>query len=226
MHAASAWGRPVCADLCSRAQEESQEFVTRYGAPHSDQYSGRMGYSGFDVTLQRRGGAPRFVHVFEALAAEKFLLATGLRAGVLHAAVVAHVEQELARLASGAVPPFVRAPPASAAPVGASCTLPIVGPDNSTLYGPNTDDCGYYESHVTENNCYNYATNVVTDTFAQPGRGSGHKWDEDTCESVKAVRYLRQGAGSKKRADCYWCVACACCLRMVVVVGRRRCATA
>ncbi|KAK3254936.1 hypothetical protein CYMTET_35867 [Cymbomonas tetramitiformis] len=64
---------------------------------------------------------------------------------------------------------------------------PIVGPDawNQTLYDPTQDDCGFFVAHQSENNCYNYANNVATDSFAQPGRGTGHKWEENTCESVK-----------------------------------------
>ena len=33
------------------------------------------------------------------------------------------------------------------------------------------------EAHVTRNNCYNYASTVRTNTFAQPGRGSGNPID-------------------------------------------------
>jgi hypothetical protein len=39
-------------------------------------------------------------------------------------------------------------------------------------------------AHITHNNCYNYASNRRTDTFAQPGRGSGHKWTALTCPAV------------------------------------------
>lgn len=34
------------------------------------------------------------------------------------------------------------------------------------------------------NNCYNYATNRRTDSFAQPGEASGQRYDELTCASV------------------------------------------
>lgn len=34
------------------------------------------------------------------------------------------------------------------------------------------------------NNCYNYASNKRTDTFAQPGRGSGHIYTAITCSAV------------------------------------------
>lgn len=34
------------------------------------------------------------------------------------------------------------------------------------------------------NNCYNYASNKRTNTFAQPGRGCGHQWTQITCAEV------------------------------------------
>lgn len=67
------------------------------------------------------------------------------------------------------------------------CALPVVGPDNETVYSPQTDNCGYFQSHMSRNNCYNYGCDIVTDTFAQPGRGTGHRWDSNTCESVRAA---------------------------------------
>jgi hypothetical protein len=36
----------------------------------------------------------------------------------------------------------------------------------------------------TRNNCYNYASNKRTNTFAQPGRGSGHIYTAITCPAV------------------------------------------
>lgn len=39
----------------------------------------------------------------------------------------------------------------------------------------------YIRAH---NNCYNYASNKRTDTFAQPGRGSGHMYTAITCPAV------------------------------------------
>jgi hypothetical protein len=36
------------------------------------------------------------------------------------------------------------------------------------------------------NNCYNYANNRITNTFAQPGRATGHQYTAFTCPSVAA----------------------------------------
>lgn len=39
-------------------------------------------------------------------------------------------------------------------------------------------------AHISKNNCYNYATNRRTDTFAQPGRASGHMYAHINCTDV------------------------------------------
>jgi len=39
-------------------------------------------------------------------------------------------------------------------------------------------------AHQSKNNCYNYATNRRTDTFAQPGRASGHIYSAINCTQV------------------------------------------
>eukprot|EP00727_Mastigamoeba_balamuthi_P008815 m51a1_g4556 hypothetical protein (265) ;mRNA; r:92602-93753 len=46
--------------------------------------------------------------------------------------------------------------------------------------------------HVSKNNCYNFATDTMTDTFAQPGRGSGAKFRILDCDHVKEAS-LRDG---------------------------------
>jgi hypothetical protein len=41
---------------------------------------------------------------------------------------------------------------------------------------------------LSQNNCYNYATNHATNTFAQPGRGCGHIYPQPiTCNGVTAA---------------------------------------
>jgi hypothetical protein len=39
-------------------------------------------------------------------------------------------------------------------------------------------------AHISKNNCYNYASNRRTDTFAQPGRASGHMYAHINCNDV------------------------------------------
>ena len=49
-----------------------------------------------------------------------------------------------------------------------------------------------YQPVQRRNNCYNYATNIRTDTFAQPGRGSGQRHSAHTAENVYSA-CLRDG---------------------------------
>jgi hypothetical protein len=65
--------------------------------------------------------------------------------------------------------------------------IPIRGVDGYPTYNPDKDDLGCFEDRQTNNNCYNYGTDVVTNTFAQPGRGTGHKWESNTCDSMKVA---------------------------------------
>jgi hypothetical protein len=51
-------------------------------------------------------------------------------------------------------------------------------------------------THQSRNNCYNYATNRRTDTFAQPGRASGHMYTALTCSAVTTAA-LFDGAAQR-----------------------------
>jgi len=53
-------------------------------------------------------------------------------------------------------------------------------------YDPPGDCRGLFMSSKFQanNNCYNYATNVATNSFAQPGRMTGNMWKEPTGEDV------------------------------------------
>jgi hypothetical protein len=49
------------------------------------------------------------------------------------------------------------------------------------------------------NNCYNYASNKRTDTFAQPGRATGHMYSDLTCQAVTAGAL---SDGLRPRGEC------------------------
>ncbi len=71
-----------------------------------------------------------------------------------------------------------------------NCTAPIVGSDywKQIQYNPSSDDCGFFTgTHQSDNNCYAYGTDIATNTFPQPGRGSGQKWQYNTCENMIAA---------------------------------------
>lgn len=81
----------------------------------------------------------------------------------------------------------------------------------AALVVPETDVTCYFErsrfnpgfwnqaSVIGRNNCYNYASNRRTDTFAQPGRGAGAMYTALTCAEVTRAA-LRDGC--KRRYDC------------------------
>lgn len=53
---------------------------------------------------------------------------------------------------------------------------------------------------MRNNNCYNYASNKRTDTFAQPGRGCGHMYTAINCGAVGAAALCD---GLHHRFDCF-----------------------
>lgn len=55
-------------------------------------------------------------------------------------------------------------------------------------------------AYISRNNCYNYASNKRTNTFAQPGRGSGHIYTSLTCPAVTAAAI---SDGLHHRFDCF-----------------------
>lgn len=73
-------------------------------------------------------------------------------------------------------------------------------PDCTLADGPFSPEVWNAEHVVRLNNCYNYASNRITNTFAQPGRGAGQTLGAMTCP------YLNQGAyadGCMTRSVCY-----------------------
>jgi hypothetical protein len=55
-------------------------------------------------------------------------------------------------------------------------------------------------AHIWRNNCYNYASNRRTDTFAQPGRATGHQATVMACADVTAAAL---SDGLHHRFDCF-----------------------
>ncbi|MGZ4958009.1 MAG: hypothetical protein ACXV7J_02045 [Methylomonas sp.] len=56
------------------------------------------------------------------------------------------------------------------------------------------------QNTLRNNNCYNYASNWRTNTFAQPGRGSGHMYSAVTCPAVSSGAL---SDGMHHRYDCF-----------------------
>jgi len=146
----------------------------------------KMGYRGFEIT-----SAHSKLCVYDNYELEVALLNTGH--ATVSSEVGKHVFDELQRLreakaevkqewVSEAKAHFTRAKL-----VKDNCTVPIRGSDAQTVYSPAKDVCGHWQSHQSENNCYDYGNDIATDTFAQPGRGSGQKWSQNTCADMKAA---------------------------------------
>ncbi len=65
----------------------------------------------------------------------------------------------------------LQAPVQPVLPTGAAVACPPCGGGAAPAYNPAAWNIPSVQPH---NNCYNYATNTITNTFAQPGNGSGH----------------------------------------------------
>ena len=136
----------------------------------------RMGYNGFVV---HAGHQALFVVPGSNRALETFLL---LRLFRETDAVVQHVSERLAL-----EDPCLPLNPRPAKNIFPCRKVPIRGPDAPPVSDPQTDDEGCFIKERENNNCYNYGNDIVTNTFAQPGVGSGEKWKKNTCESVGAA---------------------------------------
>jgi len=139
----------------------------------------RMGYSGFEIDAGRETYS-----VYNNAPLERLLLASGLNANQLNDEVAAHVKDEIHRLIS-----YVATADdfhSSRSNLSDNCNPPVKGSDTNTKYDPKTDCNGCFITRQGENNCYNYGNDVLTNTFAQPGRGSGQKWSYNTCDDIKA----------------------------------------
>jgi len=140
----------------------------------------RMGYSGFSLT----DDAGHKFAVYNSPAAESSLLRQAVARQLVPRAVEQHVQSEVARVQALHLN---QAPPHAELTSNAVCNPPpaVRGPDNGTVYDPKNDANGCFVTAQTMNNCYNYGCDVATNTFAQPGRGTGHKWEANTCDAMR-----------------------------------------
>jgi len=126
-----------------------------------------MGYQGFTISCS----SDKYVFINGLSPLEHLLLRGGRR--YLPGSVVRHVKDHVGEIMAE-IPDIE--------PNNADCIkVPIKGPDTVPEYDPKSDDEGCFIKKQTENNCYAYGTDIVTNTFPQPGRGSGKKWSLNTC---------------------------------------------
>jgi len=176
MHVFSGTPDPVWT-LSGNQENKARRFIkllnneVNYEVPYY-----QMGYTGFTLSLDNN--AVEF-KVYGLNEFENFLLRTWPE-HTHFPHVISHVRDVMARRT------LIKATNSNnPVTIKGGCDIPVVGSDNITAYNPQTDCCGFFIKYQTANNCYDYGNDIVTNTFAQPGRGSGHRWDYDTCDSVK-----------------------------------------
>jgi hypothetical protein len=102
--------------------------------------------------------------------------------GGLHGLVIQELQRLESRYEISAADPSVPAAAAGAAAVAAAqavtCTVELAPFDPGFWNDP---------AHVQKNNCYNYGSNRRTDTFAQPGKATGHQATTMSCANVTAA---------------------------------------
>lgn len=128
--------------------EEATEFLSLFGNElvDSDLYSGRMGYTGFSVTVYNRNFRVRTKHVYGQQDAELFLLNSAAKHHVVAEHVLEHAKSEIAAFSTRPATSFIQKPSHHRFALN-KCTAPVVGPDNETDYAPQTDNCGFYETY-------------------------------------------------------------------------------
>jgi hypothetical protein len=158
-------------------EEELRRLLKTPGASASQAQEGVLGYRGFSVfdtaadpaaqplfQIQAAGGTKVSHSISGAPEIEDFLLWTG------HEHIPDDVSTHVRATLSGpfAVAPFAACPPCHAA--------------DAPAYNP------VFWNHPPvqgSNNCYNYANNQATNSFAQPGRATGHMYTSLTCAGVR-----------------------------------------
>jgi hypothetical protein len=131
-----------------------------------------LGYRGFSI---RRDESPYSRHIYAGIVdpghgipsliagdreVEQWLLSSART--TIGESIAAHVRDQLARPTSAAA---FRGPLSSAVP------CPVCHAADAPVYNPALWNTPTVQPH---NNCYNYANNRITNTFAQPGRATGH----------------------------------------------------
>jgi hypothetical protein len=159
---------------------------------------GMLGYRGFSVSRQIGHARALDVYVHEGVVDpgshevsyvdESRELEVLLLAGAeqhVEPGVLQYVRAEISR------PPAAAAPGATAAlpwpspwPVARPITCPTCYAADAPPYTPATWNIPSVQPY---NNCYNYANNQITNTFAQPGRAHGTRIANLVCPDVQAA---------------------------------------
>lgn len=130
-----------------------------------------LGYRGFSILEPDPELAPRGpIHHVGSPELETFLLRSAHDGGHISTEVFEHSTQVIAAAVTRFGP--IREP-----------HCPPCHAADAPVYNPAIWNTPAVQPH---NNCYNYANNQITNTFAQPGRATGHMYTALTCPSVQA----------------------------------------
>jgi hypothetical protein len=145
----------------------------------------RVGGPSVEVAAAESGEAP--LSVTESQEISRFLMNTGRH--VLDPDLIAILEASIQALAQPQpgpadalwpqpAEPLPEEPPPAEAEVAAALPPCVIA---NTPYNP-----GFWNTPAVQpkNNCYNYAMNWRSDTFAQPGRISGHMYSQINCAAI------------------------------------------
>lgn len=189
LHVFSGLPDPVF-QLTDRQEDEMNERMSSAITPTDRRPSGvfgGLGYRGFSITrsAEIHAAAPRtLVHegIIEGGATAPNLVdnveleswLAGIAGPQLPAPVRDYVVGQLGRTIAGPIFQF----PIVVAPSCPPCRAP-----DAPAYNPAKWNTPTVQPH---NNCYNYANDQITNTFAQPGRATGHQATVMACPNVTA----------------------------------------
>jgi hypothetical protein len=137
-----------------------------------------LGFTGWYACVNNQGEGQRkssnCMHLLGSPAIDNLMFDMLNAHASLHHSVVESIANETARLhRNGGDSHCAENDAEWSGSAEASCNGPIRGPDSakSIHYDPRRDLGGCFITKQSSNNCYNYATDILTNRFAQPGGG-------------------------------------------------------
>ena len=147
--------------------EQVKEFTTRLKTfttptiqkPHG--LMGGLGYRGFSVISVGEQALEPYIYIYGGIIDKD-------RFGLNRITHTPDLEEWLLSTAGDVVPDEVKQEAKKS--ISNNLNDPIISPVSAPLYDPEKWNANHFTRD--NNNCYNYANDIVTNTFAQPGRGS------------------------------------------------------
>ena len=145
-----------------------------------------LGYRGFRVRPvdSERAPGPRLQGLAESIPGIGEAVIAGIRDAEEFLLTTAdpHVDDELKQHVRAAIARGVDQTVLERVRAAAAATCPACHAADAPAYNP-----GFWNTPARQpyNNCYNYANDQATNTFAQPGRATGHMYTALTCAAVQ-----------------------------------------